>query len=521
MYDVVSRNLDESHALTAEDITSLQEKFYSTPQNAVMQNVIIKLGGQSVTLNRHLQKLSSAQHTFSHTLKHWNITDQKSSGRCWLFAGLNVLRCNILQHEKHILSQLKKFEFSQSYLFFFDKLERSNLFLEYMWLISQETTDTNDRTISFLLHSVCSDGGQWHMFVNLVEKYGVVPERVMPDRHGAITAKNMNLLLKQVLRHAARDIFELQKNQVQDAKRQFEIIRAETLSNVYTIISMHLGTPPQQFTYEELIDAKISSNKKDKKKTNSTSYVEIGTVSKSIKTTYTPLEFYYEHVKPFVNLNDYICLIDDPRNPKERTYTRSFSNNVIPSTPEDAIRKQVLHINVDIELMKEAAMRSIVEHQEAVWMGCEFSRNLDVSEGVLNEDLFNFSVDVYGWKKMRSMTKCERLDYKHSASTHAMVIVGVHVQERDEEENHFLVREKEQEVMVYPDRWNVENSHGEKSGKKGFYVMMDNWFNENVYEIVVHKKVLPEEVKYDTSQVIVLPPWDVMGSGFLRHRSKL
>jgi bleomycin hydrolase len=351
-----------------------------------------------------------------------------------------------------------------------------------MWTISQKTTDTNTRLISILLHSVCSDGGQWHMFVNLVEKYGVVPERIMPDRHGAITAKNMNVVLKQVLRQAARDIFSLQKTASPvDAKSKYEKIRDETMQKIYTVTSMHLGTPPKYFHFEELIEAKISSEKKDKNK-KPPLYSDIINASKTVQTGFTPLEFYHQLVKPFVDVNDFICLMDDPRtnrHPKGKTYTRSLTGNVIPSNREEASKRQVLMLNVDIEVLKEAAMRSIVEYQEAVWMGCEFSRNVEVTGGILDEDLFNLARDVYGWHNDKEMNKAERLDFKHSTSTHAMVIVGVNVHEKSPEEHHFAVNDHksvDKQVCVYPDRWKVENSHGEKSGKKGFYVMMDNWF---------------------------------------------
>jgi bleomycin hydrolase len=437
--------------------------------------------------------------------------------RCWLFAGLNLLRCNIRQKGDHLFSKLKNFEFSQSYLFFYDKLERSNLFLEYMWNLGQKTTDTDDRNISILLHSVCNDGGQWHMFVNLVEKYGVVPAKVMPDRHGASTAKHMNLLLKQVLRQAARDIFDLIRNTSPVyAKVRYEQIRDETMQKVYSIISMHLGTPPKLFIFEDLIDAQIGKNKDKQKKLHTPTYSEVISVYKSVKTKYTPLEFYEELVKPYVNVNDFICLMDDPRidrHPKGKTYTRALVGNVLPSSSEEASKRQVLLLNVEIEVMKEAAMRSIVEYQEAVWMGCEFSRNVEVNGGILDEQLFNLEQDVYAWHSDRPMNKAERLDFKHSTSTHAMVIVGVNVQERNAYEKHFVVsdyKSTDNQVRVYPDRWKVENSHGEHSGKKGYFVMMDNWFSENVYEIAVHKKVLPVHLRYEPENAIVLAPWDSM-----------
>tara|TARA_Y100001970_G_scaffold290110_1_gene422629 strand:- start:2325 stop:3668 length:1344 start_codon:yes stop_codon:yes gene_type:complete len=395
-------------------------------------------------------------HTFSEQISgEMKITNQKSSGRCWGYAGLNLFR--IYLGRKH---GLRNFEFSQTYFMFWDKLEKSNYFLNSIIDTAQKSWDS--RLIMHLLDNPIQDGGQWDMWVNLINKYGVVPKSEMPETYQSGKSMRMNRMITRKLREFAKELREAinSKNSIEEIFK----LKNTMLSIVYKMLVIHLGQPPESFTWQV----------RDKKK-NFHRYDDL-----------TPKTFFKDHVG--LDLNNFVCLIDCPMSDKEynRVYTVEFLGNVIEG---NAIR----YLNVEIEVLKRATIESI-KNNDPVWFGCDVGKYLHRTHGVMDTQLFDFEL-FYGTSF--SLDKASRLEYGESKMTHAMLFTGVDL---DSNRN--------------PKKWRVENSWGERNGEKGYYIMSDDWFEQYLYEVVIDKKYLDSSIveMYESQDAKLLPPWDPMGA---------
>ncbi|KAI0256108.1 peptidase C1B bleomycin hydrolase [Lactifluus subvellereus] len=395
------------------------------------------------------------------------ITNQKSSGRCWLFSTTNVLRYEIMKK-----LNLKEFQLSQSYLFFWDKLNKANYYLELS--IQEAGRPLDDRLISHLAGDLISDGGQWDMVVNLLENYGVVPQPVYPESTHSSLSGPLNKLLKAKLREHAlvlrglssslRSVGQFSEGDIIAALRSK---KEELLGEVYNVMSATLGVPPQpndKFVWDYY--------DKDGK---------AGRWEGSAKQFYTT--FSNKHYPT----SDSFSLINDPRNSFSRLYTVDKLGNVWGGRP-------VLYVNTEIENMKNAVIKMLKAGQP-VFFGCDVGQFSESSSGIMDTELFEYenAFDI-----SLSLSKADRLRTNESAMTHAMVISGVHLDPQSGK----------------PLRYKVENSWGENSGEKGFYVMTDRWFDEFVYQVVVPKTLAPKELVkvLEGGDKVVLPPWDPMGS---------
>jgi len=395
-------------------------------------------------------------HTFSDVIKgEMPSTNQKSSGRCWGFAGLNLFRIHL--GRKY---DLKDFQFSQSYFMFWDKLEKSNYFLES--IISTYDKDWNSRLVMHLLSNPIQDGGQWDMWVNLVNKYGVVPQSEMPESYSSSNSRLMNKLITRKLRENAMILRKnLSKGALDD---DIQSLKKDMLQEIYKMLTIHLGTPPDSFDWQV-------RNKKKK-------FLRFEGM--------TPKSFYDEHVK--LNLEDFVCLINCPMSDKEynKVYTVDYLGNVVEG---NAIR----YLNVDSKTMKDATIKSL-KNDEPVWFGCDVGKHFHRDLGVMDIDLFDYD-SFYGLDF--GMNKADRLEYGDSQMTHAMLFTGVDLDKNDN-----------------PVKWRVENSWGIKGGDKGYHIMTDKWFDEYNYEVVVHKDCVSDELLelYLNEEAVHLDPWDPMGA---------
>ena len=395
-------------------------------------------------------------HTFSDVIKgEMPSTNQKSSGRCWGFAGLNLFRIHL--GRKY---DLKDFQFSQSYFMFWDKLEKSNYFLESM--ISTFNKDWNSRLVMHLLSNPIQDGGQWDMWVNLVNKYGVVPQTEMPESYSSSNSRLMNKLITRKLRENAMILRKnLSKGALDD---DIQSLKKDMLQEIYKMLTIHLGTPPDSFDWQV-------RNKKKK-------FLRFEGM--------TPKSFYDEHVK--LNLEDFVCLINCPMSDKEynKVYTVDYLGNVVEG---NAIR----YLNVDSKTMKDATIKSL-KNDEPVWFGCDVGKHFHRDLGVMDIDLFDYD-SFYGLDF--GMNKADRLEYGDSQMTHAMLFTGVDLDKNDN-----------------PVKWRVENSWGIKGGDKGYHIMTDKWFDEYNYEVVVHKDCVSDKLLelYLNEEAVHLDPWDPMGA---------
>jgi bleomycin hydrolase len=438
--------------LDGERTAELRRAFDAEPRNRLAQNAVTRNRIDDVAVNRDI--VTATDHTFSHLLDKWTVTDQKQSGRCWLFAGMNLFRVGSIEQ-----MGLKDFEFSQTYLFFWDKFERANYFLEAM--IETADRPVDDRVVAWLLSHPVDDGGQWNMFASLVKKYGLVPKAVMPETKSSENTTPMNRHLVQKLREGARDIrAQHEAGASVDAMRE---TKDEVLDAIYRMLAIHLGTPPERFDWQW--------NDKDE------NFHRDGEL--------TPLEFARKYVD--IPFEDYVALVNDPRpgSPYGRTYTVEYLGNVVGG-------ESVRYLNVEVDVMKDLAKRSIVERGEPVWMGCDVGKMMQRDEGIWDAEMFDYGA-LYGTDF--DLDKSERLRYHQTFMTHAMLFTGVDV------------------VGDTTRRWRVENSWGDKNGRKGFYVMNDSWFDEYMFEVAVRREDLPVELQVALGQEpIVLPAWDPMGA---------
>jgi bleomycin hydrolase len=437
--------------LQPRHLQMMQRAFDSGPHYRQMQNAATVTNVDEIALDRNI--VIRTDDSFSHKLDDWSVTNQKRSGRCWIFAGMNLLRVGAMRK-----MNLKDFEFSQSYVFFWDKIERANYFLEA--IIDTADRPNGDRTVDFLLANSLSDGGQWNMLVNLIEKYGLVPKTVMPESQGSSDSSLMNGILRAKLHEGAKRLRDLHAQGA--TARNLRAAKHDILAVVYRILSIHMGTPPQQFHWQW-------RDKDDK-------FYRDGTL--------TPKEFAEKYVT--LDLDNYVCLVHDPRptSPFGRTFTVAYLGNVVGGKP-------VEYLNVDIDLIKDIAMRRLIDG-EPVWFGCDVAQQISRKLGLWDSRLYDYE----GFYDTRfTLNKADRLIYYQSRMTHAMLFIGVDV------------------ANDRPRRWRVENSWGDDVGKKGFFVMNDSWFDEFLFEIAVHSKYLPEKLQKALElKPIVLPPWDPMGS---------
>ncbi len=440
------------HSLEQDFTDKLYAAYEANPKFAAMENAISHNG-----LLTSLEKRSAAVENipvFSLDLTKDKVSDQKASGRCWMFAALNTFR-----HKMIANFQLEDFELSQAHTFFWDKYEKSNWFLEQV--IATADQELTSRKVKFLLDTPQQDGGQWDMVVSLFEKYGVVPKSVYPESISSSNSRELNQILNKLLRQDAQILRELRAEGAESAELQAK--KEELLQEVFNFLAMNLGLPPRQFDFAY----------RDK---DNHFHSESGL---------TPLTFYQKYVD--LKLDDYVSIINAPTadKPYGRSYTVEMLGNVVGSKP-------VRYLNVEMDRLKELAIAQM-QAGETVWFGSDVGQSSNRKAGVMAEGMHDFtaSMDI-----RLTQDKAGRLDYSESLMTHAMVLTGVDLDENGKAK-----------------KWKVENSWGEKVGNKGYFVASDAWMDEYTYQIVVRKEFLTaEELAAYEAEPLVLAPWDPMGA---------
>ncbi|CAK9785964.1 peptidase C1B, bleomycin hydrolase [Cutaneotrichosporon oleaginosum] len=389
------------------------------------------------------------------------VTNQASSGRCWLFATTNVLRYNVVETAK-----LGEFQLSQSYLFFHDKMEKANYYLENMIELVDEPLE--GRLVSFLNSAPVGDGGQWDMAYNLVAKYGVIPQTLYPDSFSATSSSRMGWLLTAKLREYAFALRAAARPKEGEAAslQTLRAMKAKYMREIYRTLCTTLGTPPrpdEEFTWE-YYDAD--------KKYHSWSG--------------TPREFYAKFcVRKGMDPKDSFSLINDPRNPYEKHYTVKRLGNVLEAG-------RVKYVNAPIEVLEDAVIAGI-KANTPLFYGCDVGKFSNGTKGIMDTAIYDIPT-AYGYAY--GMDKAQRLVSGESAATHAMVITAVHVGKDGR-----------------PVRYKVENSWSNTSGKKGWWMMSAEWFREFVYQVVVPRSIVDKKWAAVLEQKpIEFEPWDPMGA---------
>ena len=435
--------------ITKKQVSVLRKDFAANPANKVAQNAVTNVQLPDLTLNRDL--VQNIDTSFSIKLDDWKVTSQKRSGRCWLFAALNLFRVGAMKKMK-----LKNFEFSQAHLHFWDKFERSNHLLEAIIETAERPID--DRTIHFLLSDPIGDGGQWNMAMNLIRKYGLVPKSAYPESNTSSATRWMNTELKSILRTSACEIRGiLSRGGTVDEAREH---KEKRVADIWNMLCIHLGTPPETFDWQW--------RDKDNK------FHRMGKM--------TPKQFAEEYVD--IDWENYVCIVNDPRNEYYRTYTVDYLQNVAGGPP-------VVYLNVPSKEMK-AINQKLLEDGIPVWMGCDVGKEMERKKGLWDANLFDVG-GLYGVEY--GMDKADRLRHNQTMMTHAMLFTGVDV------------------VDGKARRWRVENSWGGDTGQKGYYTMNDSWYDEHMFEIAAPISYLNEKMVAGLEgEPVVLPAWDPMGS---------
>ena len=436
--------------ISAEMLSEISRGYAGDADDRAIRNALA--GSSIATLAVNADNAAMIDTHFSDKVKTKGITDQKSSGRCWLFTGLNVLRAKMI--DKYDLPAM---EFSQNYLFFYDQLEKANLFLQ--GIIDTKDLPFDDRKVDWLFSNPLSDGGQFTGVSNLIVKYGLVPSDAMPETYQSSNTSNMASLLKLKLREDGLDLRKA--NEEGASAKKLQKMKLEQLSEIYRMLALCLGEPVKEFEWTRC-DA--SGNIVSRK-------------------TYTPKSFYDEYIGEDLE-NNYVMVMNDPCREYGKVYEIDYDRHVYDG-------HNWLYINLPVERIKEMAIASIKDNV-AMYFSCDVGKFLDRKKGVL--DIANFDYESLMGVAF-GMDKKERVQTHASGSSHAMTLIAVDVCEETGK----------------PVKWMVENSWGAASGYKGCLIMTDEWFNEYMFRLVVEKKYVPEDVmKMLDQKPVLLPAWDPM-----------
>lgn len=444
-------------------LTEIEKGYAGTSSDKAIRNALNSASISALALNS--ENLAMIDTHFSDEVRTKGRTDQKSSGRCWLFTGLNVMRASAI--DKH---DLGRFTFSQNYVFFYDQLEKANLFLQ--GIIDTRTLPAEDQKVDWLFKNPISDGGQFTGVSNLITKYGVVPSEAMPETYCANNTSQMRTQIATKLRedglrlrqkYAAAGIDKLKGKAAATAETkvvaELQAMKVEQLKEIYHILAICLGVPPKEFTWTRYNSKNEFVSEK----------------------TYTPKSFYEEFVGADLEGN-YVMVMNDPLREYGKVYEIDYDRHVYDG-------HNWLYINLPIETIKEMAIASIKDNK-AMYFSCDVGKFLNRQKGVL--DIANYDYESLLGVKF-GMNKQERVQTHASGSSHAMTLIAVDIKDGK------------------PVKWMVENSWGETNGYRGNLIMTDEWFNEYMFRLVVEKKYVPADVlKLLDEKPTLLPAWDPM-----------
>lgn len=440
----------QTGSITNEQLRTIKAAYDANdPATKALTNALSNNDVKKVALNRY--NLSGIDHEFTYKVKVSGISDQKSSGRCWMFTSMNVLRPQVI--EKY---QLSNFEFSHNYLYFWDIFEKANLYLEAQIKYSDKAMD--DKYVNHLFKSPIGDGGVWNSFTNLADKYGMVPKETMPETN---TSENTTWMIRIIKRKLREDGLKLRQLAEQKSnKKDIEKHKLSMLGDVYRILAMNLGEPPTEFEY------------RFKSKNDSvTDYKK-----------YTPKSFMNE-VLGEINFSDYIMLMNDPTREYYKMYEIEYDRNVIEG-------RNWTYLNLPSDEIKAFATKSI-QNNQAMYASCDVGKQLNSELGFSDINNYDFE-SLYGISF--NMNKAERITTFESGSSHGMALIAVDINEEGK-----------------TSKWQFENSWGSTSGHNGYLTFTDDWFNEYMFRVVIKKEYLDSKTtKLLDQKAILLPPWDPM-----------
>ena len=436
----ISAMAQNNGGISPQMLVEIQKGWQGTPSDKAIRNALSTTPINTLAINAENAAMIDTH--FTYCVKTKGITDQKSSGRCWLFTGLNVLRAAAI--EKYDLGD---FQFSQNYCFFWDQLEKANLFLQAV--IDTREKPFEDREVDWLFAHPISDGGTFTGVANLVIKYGVVPSDVMPESFCANATSQMSTHLKTLLRQYGLELRQTPSGvKKKDIPSYLQNRKVEMLRDVYHVLAICLGVPPSEFEWKG--------------------------------ETVTPTMF-YKMLLGYDLEGGYVMVMNDPAREYGKVYEIEYDRHLYDG-------QNWVYVNLPLERIKAMAIESLKDNV-AMYFSCDVGKFSDRKKGVLDMDLYDYEsllgVDFTMDKKQRILTHA-------SSSSHAMTLIAVDLKND------------------VPTKWMVENSWG-PSGYKGNMIMTDEWFNEYMFRLVVEKKYVPADVMEMLKQEPVkLPAWDPM-----------
>ncbi|MEK7434144.1 MAG: C1 family peptidase [Cyanobacteriota bacterium] len=433
--------------LTLELVKGFNDDFNKDDSHVLAMNAVSRVELQDLAINRDL--LKKMDFSFSHELDVApEATAQQKVGVCWMFAAFNLLR--YLTQQK---INVKTFEYSGPYLMFWDKFEKANYFLEKM--VELRNHDYDDRTVKQFLSNPIPDGGDWYMFVNLVKKYGIMPASSMQHSSYSKESTKHNEIMSSKLRKCASIIRKMHEDG--SSLEEIQKKRAEFVEDIYKILVICFGNPPEKFDWSYKNEDKEFFREKD----------------------ITPHDFFEKYVG--INLDDYVSVWSSPM--KDTPYNKLFT---VEHTRKMVGGERHLSLNVTFEEFETYLMMTLKDNEPCLF-SCDVGRDSLRKEGFLLKGIYNYDLI---FKTNFDLEKAQRLEIGETSMTHCMLIVGMD-----------LDGDK-------PLKWKVENSWGADVGKKGYFVMSDEWFNDNVYQLIINKKHLPaEKLEILKQDPILLPVW--------------
>lgn len=440
-----------AQSITDKDLQDIQASFKKDASTKAIQNILtVDKNIRQNALNRDLQ--GKIDHYFKYRADVKGITNQLSSGRCWMFTSMNVLRPQIMKKYN-----LNAFDFSHNYLYFWDIFEKSNLFLEN--IIATANKPMDDRTVVEYFKNPVGDGGVWNLYYNAAKKYGVVPQDVMPETAHSNNTAQLLSLVNEKLRLGGYTLREFAANGKKEKELRAE--KKNVLKDVYRILALCLGEPPHQFTWRY--------------KTKDGEIKEL--------TNYTPKQFYDEITPTDYTPENYIMIMNDPT----REYYKVYEIQNYRNTQEGI---NWIYLNLPNEDIKLAALASI-KSNEPMYASCDVGKQFNREEGILDPEMYDYE-SLLGVKL--HMDKKARILTRQSGSAHAMTLVGCDTDANDK-----------------PVKWEFENSWGADNGHNGYLTFTDKWFDEYMFRIVIRKTYLNEKaIEALKGKPIQLPVWDYM-----------
>jgi len=449
---VQAQNITKDGGLSMQQINMLRGSYQSNPTNKALRNAINSNDISKLAVNYDNNTAFNAD--ISHTVPSKAITNQESSGRCWMFTGMNVLRNKAIR--KYDLPA--DFQFSQCYTFFWDQLEKANLFLQSV--LDTRAKSMEDETVQWLFKNPIGDGGQFTGVANLMTKYGAVPKEAMPETYNSNHTSRMSELIKLRLREDGLRLREMCNNKsMTEAKLQ--ATKMEMLETIYRMLSYTLGEPPTEFTW-----------------TQRNSKGEVVSTEK-----YTPMSFFNKFVNE--DFTDYYMVMNDPTREYYKVYEIQYDRHVYDG-------QNWKFLNLPMPEISRMAIASIKD-STMMYFSCDVAKFLDRDKGYMDINNYDYGA-LFG--TTFGMNKKERISTYASGSSHAMTLCGVDL-----------------DANGNPTKWMVENSWGSNRGHNGFLIMTDEWFNEYMFRLVVEKKYIPSAtLKLFDQKPIMLPAWDPLFS---------